>query len=553
MSALVAVAMVTALSVGLSGSTSWGQEANPALGKPASASASERGSLEPVRGNEGIGSTQTPGELPDRASPVAADARPMHGLERASSGRCRGLYRVVGTDDCSHGPDELDVAAVDNGDSIASTTSTVQCDGDGSSGNRVLVMYVRAADVPNRYSEVVGDIKRWAAEVDNRFDDSAAKTGGSRHVRYVHSADCRATVVSVTLTASGDDSFADTKTELASRGYNRKDRKYMIFMDRGDKGSVYCGIGSFRSDDRPGSDNSHNFGPMYGRTDNKCWGSATPAHELMHNLGGVQASAPHSDGGHCWDEYDRMCYKESGGPDLVYVCPSAEEGLFDCRNDDYFNTRPAAGSYLAKYWNTANNTFLIKHDHTPPSTPTGLAVKDRRYRSISLAWSASTDSSAVDHYNIYNRTDTGAVKLAESKTTSALREGLLPGRSYTYSVSAVDTAGNESSRSSWLTVATLDDTTSPTTPTNLAQAGRTTSSVKLSWTSSTDGQSGVNGYKIHRWDSGTSTWEYVRSVSGNSGTISSLVSGRRYYFRVTSYDYKPNTSTPSGWISATTG
>jgi hypothetical protein len=89
----------------------------------------------------------------------------------------------------------------------------------------------------------------------------------------------------------------------------------------------------------------------------------------MHNLGGVQLSAPHSSGGwHCVDEYDLMCYSDSPKyPPMQYICVVAHENRFDCGHDDYFSTSPPAGGYLATHWNAANNQFLV--GAAPPPCP----------------------------------------------------------------------------------------------------------------------------------------------------------------------------------------
>src|SRR5205085_8364732 len=55
---------------------------------------------------------------------------------------------------------------------------------------------------------------------------------------------------------------------------------------------------------------------------------------------------------------------------LTHPCPSAHERLFDCNHDDYFNTAPAAGSYLAGHWNAASNSFLEKVEPTGAPTTT---------------------------------------------------------------------------------------------------------------------------------------------------------------------------------------
>jgi hypothetical protein len=142
----------------------------------------------------------------------------------------------------------------------------------------------------------------------------------------------------------------------------------MIFLDKDLPNA--CGIGNIISDSQPGPANVHNTGPRYGRTDLGCWGGKTPAHELMHNLGGVQLDAPSStgwdgnNGYHCWDEYEVMCYNDAStyfdnGGTLQFLCTpqSAFENRFDCNDDDYYSTGTPTG-YLGSNWNTASNQFL---------------------------------------------------------------------------------------------------------------------------------------------------------------------------------------------------
>jgi hypothetical protein len=98
------------------------------------------------------------------------------------------------------------------------------------------------------------------------------------------------------------------------------------------------------------------------------------AHELTHNLGGVQLSAPHSSGGfHCIDEWDVMCYSDSPNfPTMQTVCGDRADDatVLDCGKDDYFNVSPAPNSYLGTHWNVANNRYLTGVTAPPPPTPT---------------------------------------------------------------------------------------------------------------------------------------------------------------------------------------
>jgi hypothetical protein len=324
------------------------------------------------------------------------------GMRRsARHGPCRGNFELTEGRDragrvlCTHGPDPappgVDVrrrrdftpvpaaGAPAPGATPAPLSGTaaagsVACDGDGTSGNRVQVLYVRASDVADRYATLAANIGQWAANVDGVVNQSAAETGGSRRVRFVHDPACNVVVTSVTLSVTGDDTFANTKNELAAKGFNRADRKYLAFVDA----YQYCGISQVYYDDRPTADNYSNGHPEIpgelSRVDAGCWGQAAPveAHELIHALGGVQTSAPHATSkNHCTDEYDRLCYNDGSGAALSVVCPSSHEALLDCRHDDYFSTAPPAGSYLATHWNTADSAFLI--DAGPSGTTTATS------------------------------------------------------------------------------------------------------------------------------------------------------------------------------------
>jgi len=314
---------------------------------------------------------------PTRSGP--ADS--YSGLVRAENGQpCAGEYQVRGVTvhgrpACTHGPDGLPMFYAASGGSrggggggkktpapspsptptptstVPSTPTGARC---GTDGPRVQAVYVHAADVADRYSGLLASLEQWTANVDSVFATSAAETGGVRHVRFVTDASCTPVVTDVTVSSTGDDSLSNTITELQAQGYNRTDRKYLLWVDA----AVYCGIGTVENDDSAATTNRNNSGPSYGRVDSGCWGGDTEAHELEHNLGGVQMSAPHSDGGwHCTDEYDRMCY-ETSGHTMTYPCALEHDHVFDCGHDDYFSTAPDPNGYLASHWNSANSVFL---------------------------------------------------------------------------------------------------------------------------------------------------------------------------------------------------
>ncbi|WP_405010334.1 RICIN domain-containing protein [Kitasatospora sp. NBC_01539] len=312
----------------------------------------------------------------DTAPVVAAAARPADPAASAA------VAPPSATDLLSDAPAVLDAgngsalgggsvpaAGPSAGAGAAAAGPKVVCEGDGSTGNRVQVLYVHAPG-KDRFGEYLPSFKKWAADTDVIYNASAQETGGVRHIRFVTEADCTASVLDVELSAVSLQEFGASNKALAAQGFNRKDRKYMIFADA----NVYCGIGTFNGDERPGQDNLSNFGPSYGRTDNGCWSGSTAAHELGHNLGAVNNSAPHtSKGAHCVDEWDIMCYSDSPYyPKMEVRCASrAEDERLDCNHDDYFNTAPSPGSYLSTHWNVADNRFLFSGGGTTPDpTPT---------------------------------------------------------------------------------------------------------------------------------------------------------------------------------------
>jgi RHS repeat-associated protein len=82
-------------------------------------------------------------------------------------------------------------------------------------------------------------------------------------------------------------------------------------------------------------------------------------------------------------------------------------------------------------------------DTTVPSVPTGLAAAAYGPNQINLAWSASTDNVAVQGYRVYR----DSVLLATTASTTYADTGLVTAASHTYTVAAIDGAGNASPQS----------------------------------------------------------------------------------------------------------
>jgi hypothetical protein len=263
---------------------------------------------------------------------------------------------------------------------LAAAAGAVACDGDGTSGKRVQILYVRETSQTDRLAQFQGTFQQWATQIDQDFIDGAADTGGYRRVRWVHDAACVPTVTTAVVANGTLSNFNSTVTALTSAGYDSTNRKYLVYAET----TAWCGLGgggSGANDDRPGSENRYNAGPDFATVGSGCWGWAPSAHELLHTLGAVLPGAPHAtSSGHCWDDEDIMCYDDGGIPNppgaLVKVCAGAPENQIDCNHDDYYSTQPAAGSWLASHWNVANSQFLMTTPNDPSkfvplATPTG--------------------------------------------------------------------------------------------------------------------------------------------------------------------------------------
>jgi hypothetical protein len=243
----------------------------------------------------------------------------------------------------------------------------VACEGDGRSGKRVQVLYVHEFGTPSRFTDFAGSIRVWSAGVDAIYDASAGETGGSRHIRYVTTPSCRVDVAEVQLPREGLTSFRKSIGALRTLGYDRTDRKYLLFADA----NVYCGISTFVPDDRPGAGNRNNGGPAYARVDSGCWSTAMAAHQLTHAFGAMLRGSPHAAGvGDCTDDHDLLC---SGKPGRA-ACPKNHENRLDCGHDDYFSLNPPKRGYLAQHWNVARSEFLLRSDGGDDVPDAGGAV-----------------------------------------------------------------------------------------------------------------------------------------------------------------------------------
>jgi chitinase len=89
------------------------------------------------------------------------------------------------------------------------------------------------------------------------------------------------------------------------------------------------------------------------------------------------------------------------------------------------------------------------------------------------------------------------------------------------------------------------DTQAPTAPSGLTSTGKTSSSVSLAWSASTDNV-GITGYDVYNGSAKATT------VTGTSVTVSDLAASTSYSFTVKAHDAAGNTSAASNAVTVTT-
>lgn len=178
-------------------------------------------------------------------------------------------------------------------------------------------------------------------------------------------------------------------------------------------------------------------------------------------------------------------------------------------------------------------------DTVPPSVPLTLTYSNVQSTSLDLSWTAATDNVGVVGYKIY---EDGAYSTVTSLTNIKLTNRQ-PKKRYSYKVSAIDAAGNESEKSNLVTVSTPEagaDIVKPTRPLSLNVTDVTSAAAKLTWVASTDNV-GVANYKVYV-DS-----KLIGTEASTTKTLTGLASGKHSVY-VAALDAAGNESEPSNTV-----
>src|SRR6266576_1070333 len=137
-------------------------------------------------------------------------------------------------------------------------------------------------------------------------------------------------------------------------------------------------------------------------------------------------------------------------PGSTFTCKLDAGKAGSCTSPKAY-TALAAGSHTFTVFATANGLNDLTPapapwtiDLTPPSIPTGVTASASA-TSVTLSWSASTDNIGVTGYRIYRG---GSMLTALGAATTYADTTVMLGVTYTYTIDALDAAGNASPQSS---------------------------------------------------------------------------------------------------------
>jgi len=184
-------------------------------------------------------------------------------------------------------------------------------------------------------------------------------------------------------------------------------------------------------------------------------------------------------------------------------------------------------------------TVTVFNDTSPPTAPTALTATAAGPDEVDVSWAAAVDDVGVTGYTVRR----GGSAIGTTTETAFIDLTVTAGQSYTYTVTAVDAAGNVGPASSPATVSTPNapDVTAPSAPTNLtgkALAGR----ITLTWKASTDNV-GVAGYVVSRGSTPIAT---VITAGYTDATVNPRT---RYTYYVTAFDAAGNVSPRSNVLT----
>jgi len=174
-------------------------------------------------------------------------------------------------------------------------------------------------------------------------------------------------------------------------------------------------------------------------------------------------------------------------------------------------------------------------DRTPPTTPSDLRITAATDTSVSLAWNKSTDNASNFWYCV-QRNGGGCIRVNPPQTTFTWPK-LLPDTEHTFSVYAIDAAGNRSGNSNTVSHTTPPDVTPPTPQPNLTVTELFPTRVTVAWPAPVDNISPQVWFTLFV---DGKVFGYVDQLGPPTATVAGLTPGETLELQVTIRDASGN-------------
>ena len=318
-------------------------------------------------------------------------------VERALGGDVEvaddGLYSVdvgSGPDLLTHGPDteeQIEAAEAAAGQSAAfgpgSPERAPECTLARQESERFqMVIYARPASSPSKYDESKPSIRTQMRRMNWVLNRDSLASGGpdGRLPGRRATSRCRSRRSSSATVTNGS-TYAEIVAAAKAAGWSTTAPTTRSSSTKDPTGQA-CGVGNISNDDSLSAGNRNNNPDIagatgdYGVTYRSCWQGSTAMHENGHNSGAVQNNGSARDrpgrlallgraGRHVLLARRRHHHQEG----VEFLCNDRE--YFDCGYDDYFDSNPEAGEYLATHWNMGSPlNKMIRFGGVGGATPT---------------------------------------------------------------------------------------------------------------------------------------------------------------------------------------
>lgn len=195
-------------------------------------------------------------------------------------------------------------------------------------------------------------------------------------------------------------------------------------------------------------------------------------------------------------------------------------------------------------------------DIAKPVTPEGLdvvSVQSITENSVALKWDRNSESD-LDYYNIYYGTTSGStdnvLTAQDADAASFTVSTLAASTRYYFTISAFDTAGNESDKSKSLIVDTLTDTLPPNPPTKVSGYLSDLREITITIEDSNAQMADFKGNILFYGATSGNLDQEVDLGNGFTYTLVDLAEDSTWYFSALSYDSRGNKSQRAAEASA---